>query len=698
MRVAGSAHEPVGVHHRDLAGDRGGVEPELGRERADGGGAAPVERAGEEVARPVEPVVDARPPAHALERPGERRELGLHRGDRAPVGPTRGLTGWLGSGHGHYLYHTDITRGGNPTDTSPTTTAITPPAPPVDPRRWITLAVVLTGIFIVGLDGSVLNVAIPTILRDFHTTLPQLQWVITGYSLTFAALLIIGGRLTDIHGPRKVFITGAAFFGVGSLIAALSTGVVMLVAGEAVIEGIGASLMAPASLAILTRTFHGRERGTAFAMWTAVMGASVAFGPVLGGFLTTEFSWRWAFLINVAIAPMAIVGVLLLTRPIPNTGVREPLDVPGAILIASGMALFVFGISEGTTYGWWHPLRDFGVAGVTVWPASIGVSVVPAAFLLSFVLLFSFYRLERSKERRNAWPLFEFGELRHRGFRNGLATLLFVAMGQTAFILIVSVVLQDAHHLSALDAGLWLVPVGITIVVSSQIGGWLTRRIDTVYVVRMGLTSQSLGLLAAVFVIGSDVTLPRLLPVFILFGTGIGFAASQLTNVILRDVQVEKAGAASGANSTVRMLGGALGIATVSAIIGAFTVHYAVENLRAANDLPPAARAAAIQHVHAQGIASTARSDAPPAVIATVEAAVSDAVGHASENATRFVTAVVVVGLGLSFLIPRTPTVVRTTTEDEDEDQIDEDEDQDDEDELDGEREAELLAEATTVQ
>ena len=581
---------------------------------------------------------------------------------------------------GHCLYHTYISPGGNPTDSTPTPAPALAEPPPdaVDPRRWITLAIVLVGIFIVGLDSSVLNVAIPTILRDFDTTLSQLQWVITGYSLTFAALLIIGGRLTDIHGPRKVFIAGAAFFGVGSLIAAVSNGVPMLVLGEAIIEGIGASLMAPASLAILTRTFHGRERGTAFAMWTAVMGAAVAFGPMLGGFLTTNFSWRWAFVINVVIAPLAILGVLTFTRPMPRTGVREPLDVPGAILIASGMGLLVFGISEGTTYGWWTPIRAFVLGGVTVGPVGAPVSVVPMAFALSAVLLFAFYRLERSKERRNAWPLFEFGELRHPGFRNGLATLLFVAMGQSAFILILSVLLQDARHLSALDTGLWLVPTGVTIVISSQIGGWLTHRMDTVYVVRIGIAAEAAGLTLAALVVGPHVSLLELLPAFILFGTGIGFAASQLTNAILRDVSFAKAGAASGANSTVRMLGGALGIATVSALLAGFTVHYAVTNLRG-SDLPPPARAAAVSTIRDQGISSTVAADAPPSVVAVVEDAISQAVSDASDQAMRFATLVVIVGLGLSFLIPRASPVV-VVPDDE------------------AEAEGALLAEVTTIQ
>ena len=165
--------------------------------------------------------------------------------------------------------------------------------------------------FIVVLDNTVLNVAIPTILREFHTTLPSLEWVVTGYALTFATLLIIGGRLGDVYGHRRVFVIGAALFGVGSLLASVSHSVGMMILGEAIIEGIGASLMLPATLAILSTTFHGRERATAFATWGATAGVAAASGPVVGGFLTNFYSWRWAFRINVVIAPLAIVGAML---------------------------------------------------------------------------------------------------------------------------------------------------------------------------------------------------------------------------------------------------------------------------------------------------------------------------------------------------------------------------------------------------
>ncbi|HWW44600.1 MAG TPA: MFS transporter, partial [Acidimicrobiia bacterium] len=246
------------------------------------------------------------------------------------------------------------------------------------------------------LDNSVLNVAIPTILRDFHTTLPSVQWVVTGYALTFASLLIIGGRLGDLYGHRRIFIIGAALFGVGSLLASVSWNVSSLILGEAIIEGIGASLMLPATLAIISNTFQGAERGLAFAGWGTTAGAAAAFGPLVGGFLTTEYSWRWAFRINVIVAPVAILGaVVFMRRTEPAKDRRPQLDMTGAALVAAGMFLLVFALSEGATYGWFRPVKDFSVGGVQLWPSTLPVSLIPLIFGVAAVILFGFYRLER---------------------------------------------------------------------------------------------------------------------------------------------------------------------------------------------------------------------------------------------------------------------------------------------------------------
>jgi len=423
---------------------------------------------------------------------------------------------------------------------------------PADPRRWITLAIAVMATAIILIDNTVLTVAIPTILRDFHTDLPSLQWVITGYALTFATFLIVGGRLGDIFGHRRTFMVGTALFGTGSLLASLSTSVPTLIVGEAVVEGVGAALMLPATLAILSNTFEGHERPTAFAAWGAVAGAAGAFGPLLGGFLTTNYSWRWSFRINVIIAPVTIVGALVFMSQDAPRSEHLRVDVAGAAMVAVGTLLLVFGLSEGATYGWFRPVERVSIAGASLWPRRWPVSVIPVAFGAAAVLLWAFWVVERSKERRDAGPLFEFGQLRHRGFRYGLITVGIQSMGTFGLIFVLPVFLQNGKHLSAEDNGLWLFPLGMSLMIGSHIGGVLTRRIGATAVARTGLLLATTGLLYIALRLSPSTGFVDLLPGFLCYGTGAGFAASQLTNVILSDVPRDKAGVASGANSTGR--------------------------------------------------------------------------------------------------------------------------------------------------
>ena len=517
-----------------------------------------------------------------------------------------------------------------------------------DPRRWFTLAIVITAVLIVVLDNTVLNVAIPTILRDFHTTLPSLQWVVTGYALTFATLLIIGGRLADLYGARRTFMVGAALFGAGSLLASLSTSVPVLILGEALIEGIGASLMLPATLGILSRTFRGRERAAAFAAWGAVAGAAVAFGPILGGYLTTYHSWRWAFRINVIVTPLAILGALVFMGRDARAERRERLDVPGALLVAAGMFCLVFGLSEGGTYGWSSPIKTLVVLHHHVWPASRPVSLIPLAFVAAAVLLSAFYVLERRKEREDRSPLFEFGQLRHRGFRYGLLTAMVLAMGQLGVLFVLPVFLQDGKHLSAVDNGLWMVPLGAFIVVGAQVGGRLTRRLGVTGVVRAGLVIDSVGLVYIALSVSPHITLLSVLPGFALFGLGVGFATSQLTNVILFDIDPDKSGAASGANATVRQVGSALGVAVIGSILSTQTIHHGIARVQAAA-LPAADKARALSQIRARGLNFTA---APGRSAAVLGRTLEGAVAAAARPALVLAAAIVVAGTALSMLIP----------------------------------------------
>src|SRR4051812_30143719 len=238
------------------------------------------------------------------------------------------------------------------------TTAIEQPGgwggdvPSADPKRWIALVVLSSALFIIVLDNTILNVAVPTIIREFGTTVSSMQWVIAGYSLVFASLLISFGRLGDVFGRRKLFFAGATLFAVGSLVASLSQNVVELFVGESLLEGIGAAAMLPATLALVSATFRGRERGIAFAVWGAVAGGAGALGPWIGGILTSDYSWRWAFRINVIIAPAAVIVAIFVVRESKDER-SKGVDPPGVATVTLGLFLLVFGIIEAARYGWW---------------------------------------------------------------------------------------------------------------------------------------------------------------------------------------------------------------------------------------------------------------------------------------------------------------------------------------------------------
>jgi EmrB/QacA subfamily drug resistance transporter len=534
-----------------------------------------------------------------------------------------------------------------------TTAALAPPEllDPPDPRRWITLAIVIISAFIVVLDNTVLNVAIPTILREFHTTLPSLEWVITGYALTFASLLIIGGRLGDVYGHRRVFVIGAALFGVGSLLASVSHSVGMMILGEAIIEGMGASLMLPSTLAILSTTFHGRERATAFATWGATAGVAAASGPVVGGFLTNFYSWRWAFRINVVIAPLAILGAMLFMR----RGERGPrtlkVDAPGAALIAVGMFSLVFALSEGGIYGWITPIKDFSVAGSVVWPATRAVSIIPFFFAGAVAVLAAFVVFEHAKERRDGHPLFEFAYLRFKTYRYGLMTGVVLAMGQLGISFVLPVFLQDGRHITPWHNGLWVLPSGLFVIVGAQLGGRLIHRFGTIQVVRAGLAIYELGLLLMLHSLSLHLTALGLLPGLACYGLGIGFALAQLTNVVLSEIPTEGSGVASGANTTVRQVGSALGVAVIGTVLTVQTVSHAVQRIQAAA-LPAALKAQALAGVHATGSGYGPPRSASAANAAVLRNAVEQGVLHGTRIALMFAFVVVAVGSLLSFLIP----------------------------------------------
>jgi len=528
-----------------------------------------------------------------------------------------------------------------------------PNVPASDRARWLSLVIVLMAAFIVVLDTTVLNVSIPTIIRELDSTLGAVEWVVTGYALTFATFLIIGGRLGDIYGHRKIFMIGVSLFGLGSLIASMATSVEMLIIGEAVIEGLGASLMLPATIAIMSGTFRGRERATAFAAWGAIAGVGAACGPLIGGFLTTHYSWRWSFRINVIVAPLALIGALLFVKKGLRAERKPRIDIPGAILIAISMFILVFALSEGGTYGWITPVKDFDIAGVSVWPATMSFSVITVLLLVAVALIATFVVVERRKERRNADPLFQVSQFRLRTYRFGLITVLILAMGQLGLSFTLPIFLQDAIHLTAAQNGLWQLPVGISVIIGAQIGGRAINRFGTTVVVRAGLFCYATGILCVLLTISLDVTWWKLLPGLVLYGGGVGTAGAQLTNIVMSEVPAKSSGVASGTNTTARQLGGALGVAIIGSLLSVQTIRHATDQI---GSLPISGEA---RQLAESGVREFGAAFQPGTGMSARDAGlVQDAIEHSVTSGTRvaltFAAVMIFCGAVLSFLIPRT--------------------------------------------
>jgi EmrB/QacA subfamily drug resistance transporter len=442
------------------------------------------------------------------------------------------------------------------------------PAEGAQPRRWLVLAAMSAAVAIVTLDTTVLNVAIPTIRHDLNTSFTSLQWVIAGYSLTLGSLLIIGGHIGDMFGVRRTFISGAVLFAAGSLLASLATNVPTLVLGEAVIEGIGASLLFPASLATLSTIFQGAARAKAFALWGGVAGAAAALGPVIGGWLTSDYSWRWGFRINVVVAPLAALAALAALPRDTRRGRGHRLDLGGAVLLAAGLFLVVFALTEGPDHGWLtNRGAGLAVAGVTVWSSSWPVSPAAVAVAVAAVALAAFAVYERREERARRDPLVELRLFASRGFGGGLVTAATVVMAQAGTVFVLAVFLQATHRLQPVAAGRWLLPVGLAVLVGAQIGGRLATRTGPTVVVRAGILLQLAGVLTAAAVLRTDIGWASLAATLALFGLGAGMASSQLTNVILSKAPRERAGSASGIATTNSSLGAALGVTILGAVL-----------------------------------------------------------------------------------------------------------------------------------
>ncbi|WP_442577191.1 MFS transporter [Microbacterium sp. F51-2R] len=428
-------------------------------------------------------------------------------------------------------------------------------------RRWAGLVFISVAVALIIVDSTIVNVAIPSIVDDLGISSTEVQWVQEAYTLVFASLLLVFGSLADRMGRRRMLIIGVAIFTLASIGAALApTGTALILARF--VQGVGGAMILPTTLSLLNATFRGRERGIAFAVWGSTIGGMAAVGPLLGGWLTTDFSWHWAFLINVPLGILIVVGVLMTIDESRGDGAR--VDVVGAVLSVVTMAALVFGLIEGRTYGWWLTDKPLTI-GDWEWPFEL--SPIPIVFAIAALGVVAFVAWGLHRRRIGRSTVIAFGLFRIPSFRNGNIAAMIVSLGEFGLILALPLWLQFVLGFDALQTGFILLSLAVGSFVASGFAGALSGRFAPVWIVRVGIVAEIVGIVGVGFAIAPDASWGWLVPALFVYGFGVGLATAQLTGVVLVDVPVTEGGQASGTQSTARQLGAALGIAILGTIL-----------------------------------------------------------------------------------------------------------------------------------
>ncbi|MCC3272610.1 DHA2 family efflux MFS transporter permease subunit [Arthrobacter zhangbolii] len=423
--------------------------------------------------------------------------------------------------------------------------------------RWWGLLAISLGVATIIMDATIVSVAIPSVVGDLGISSTQIQWVQEIYTLLFAALLLTWGRIADRVGRRRIMLLGVVIFVGASLMCALAGSGGLLILGRA-LQGLGGSMILPTTLALLNANFQGRERGIAFAVWGSTIGGMAAVGPLLGGWLIENASWRWAFGINLPVGALVIAGLLLFVAESSEStvGRDQRLDVGGALLSILGFGALVFGLIEGRSYGWWSPTED---APFTV----ASLSPVPWVFLIAALSLTAFVLAQRRRTLAGQGVILDLSLFRIRSFANGNLTALIVSFGEFGLILSLPLWFQNVLGYTAFQAGLALLPLAAGSFLASGAVAGLSRRYSPIIVVRIGLSLEVLGIAVLALLIRPDSTAWLTSPLLFVYGLGVGLATAQLTSVILAEVPVERSGQGSATQSTARQTGSALGIAVL---------------------------------------------------------------------------------------------------------------------------------------
>ena len=412
---------------------------------------------------------------------------------------------------------------------------------------WLVLAVLVTGFFMIMLDTTIVNVAIPAMSAGLNTTLDQILWVLNAYILTYAVLLITAGRLGDLYGQRLLFAIGLAIFTVASALCGLAQDANQLIAAR-VLQGVGGAALTPQTLAILTSLFPPERRGAAFGIWAGVAGLATLAGPTVGGAIVTYIDWRWIFYVNVPIGIAALVATFVII-PDLRPGRSHGWDIVGVVLATGGLFGVVFGLIEGERFNW----GELASYVITI-PEVIGIGVV---LLVLFVIW----------ERYQTEPLVPLALFEERNFAVANWIAASIAFGMMSLFLPIVIYLQSVRGFSALTAGLTLAPMSLTSMVVAPFAGRTADRIGGKYILMVGIFVFAVGFGSLTFVAGPDSTWINFLVPAIVAGAGMGMTFAPMTTVAMRNISPRMAGAASGVLNTTRQVGAAIGSAVVGALL-----------------------------------------------------------------------------------------------------------------------------------
>jgi EmrB/QacA subfamily drug resistance transporter len=413
---------------------------------------------------------------------------------------------------------------------------------------WLVLFVLCLGFFMILLDTTIVNIAIPNLMKELPASLDQTLWVLNAYILVYAVLLITAGRLGDLYGPKQLFIAGLAIFTLASAACGFATDPTQLIAAR-VAQGLGGALLTPQTLSVLTVIFPPQKRGTAFGIWGAVAGGATIAGPMLGGFIVTHWGWSWIFFVNL---PVGVLALVLAVIAMPNLKLnrRHRLDVTGTVLATVGLFLLTYALIEGQPHHWgkvWGP--------VTI-PQVIGAGVVVLVLFMVQQYL-----------QRDAEPLVPLAVFRDRNFSVMNFVGAALGFGMLGLFLPLAIFLQSVLGLDALQAGLTTAPMSVVSMFVAPVAGRMADRIGGKFILMAGLALFATGMGIFVASTRPDTTSLQLLPGILVAGLGMGLTFAPLQTVAMRNIEPRMAGAASGLINTTRQLGSVIGSAAVGALL-----------------------------------------------------------------------------------------------------------------------------------